>query len=115
MIREFGLALAFASTPLWAHTKLLQQSPAANATVIAPAQVQLDFSAALEPAFGSIRLYNAKGEEIPLAKAAVGEQTPKTLTVALPKLAAGNYTIKWSVVAKDGHRSKNSYTFSVKP
>lgn len=116
-LKNMALActLALTASPLWAHTKLLQQNPAANASVTAPAKVQLEFSEALEPAFSSIHLLTAQGEEVTLEKAVVDNAAPKTLSVAVPKLAPGSYTVKWSVVAKDGHRSKNSYSFSVKP
>ncbi len=37
----------------------------------------------------------------------------RTLSVPLKPLAPGNYTVRWAVVAEDGHRTEGSYTFTV--
>lgn len=36
------------------------------------------------------------------------------MTVAVPKLASGTYTVQWAVMTADAHKTKGTYTFKVK-
>lgn len=96
---------------VFAHAKPQQQSPLANAQVTEAKEIRLQFSETLEPAFCTLQLFNENGVKITLAKPTIED---KTLFVALPSLTKGRYTVKWSVVSVDGHRTKSSYHFFVK-
>lgn len=106
----FNLSVAY-SPQLLAHAHPQQQSPAANAVISTPAEVRMTFSEPLEAAFSQITVLNAKGDSVTANKATVDGQS---LVLVLPALTAGRYTVKWAVVASDGHRSKGNYSFSVK-
>jgi methionine-rich copper-binding protein CopC len=97
----------------FAHSLLEQQIPARNTTVTSPPEVRLIFSEPLEPAFCRVMIFDANNQQIDTAKAIVDATTAKVLTLPLPLLTAGIYTVKWSVVSTDGHRTKNSYQFTV--
>ncbi|MDO8328855.1 MAG: copper homeostasis periplasmic binding protein CopC [Fluviicoccus sp.] len=97
-----------------AHAKLMQSYPAAHAVVDAPAAVSVSFNEALEPAFSQLTVLDSQGVRVATEKAGVDEATHKTLSVPVPKLAPGSYTVKWAVVSVDGHRIKGQYTFGVK-
>lgn len=95
-----------------AHAKPQVQSPTANAVVSEVKEIRLQFSERLEPAFCTLTVFNAEGQKVVLDKPQIND---KTLVVPLPdNLAKGRYTVKWSVVSVDGHRTKSSYQFTFK-
>ena len=98
----------------WGHAFPQRAEPAAGATVaVAPALVRIWFDAALEPAFSSLRVQTARGQPIPHEEGQVDAGNATLLTVRLPPLASGTYRVLWNVVARDGHRTEGTYTFTV--
>ncbi|MFH5254909.1 copper homeostasis periplasmic binding protein CopC [Burkholderia semiarida] len=98
-----------------AHGKLESAVPAAGGTVdTAPDTVRLTFNEDLEPAFSSVKVSDANGNAATQDKAKVDASNPRVMTVAIPKLAAGAYTVQWAAMTADAHRTKGSYTFRVK-
>jgi len=80
---------------------------------VAPTLVRIWFDAALEPAFSSLRVQTAHGQPINQEEGQVDAGDATLLTVRLPSLAPGTYRVLWSVVARDGHRTEGTYTFTV--
>ena len=115
--RVFAAAslFAFAATAAEAHAHLVSSTPAAGATVAAPAEVRLKFSEGVEPRFSSIAVAGPAGAA-PLA-AAVADPADPTALIAKPSaaLAAGVYTVTWKAVSVDTHHSQGSFTFTVRP
>lgn len=110
-------AAFFAITPVAAsaHGKLESAVPAAGSTVdAAPDTVRLTFNEDLEPAFSSAKVSDANGNAVTQDKAKVDASNPRVMTVAIPKLAAGAYTVQWAAMTADAHRTKGTYTFRVK-
>ncbi|MCU9953801.1 MULTISPECIES: copper resistance CopC family protein [Burkholderia] len=98
-----------------AHALPKTQEPAANATLSsAPHAVTIDFSEALEPAFSSIAVTDSHGQSVADGKSAVDAGNRKRMHVALANLTAGTYTVAWVAAARDGHRTKGGYTFTLK-
>ena len=95
-----------------AHAHLESAAPAPDSNVAAPATVTLHFTEALEPRFSGFEIADAHGARVN-APSGVG-QDPATLvaTPAAP-LAAGAYTVTWHIVARDGHRMRGTYAFTV--
>jgi methionine-rich copper-binding protein CopC len=106
-----GLTLASAAL---AHVFPQKQEPGAGASVAAPAQVKVTFDGPLEPAFSSLTVSDASGRQVSTQKSSVDAQRPAVMTVPLPALAAGHYTVHWIAVASDGHRTHGDYRFDVK-
>lgn len=106
-----GLAL---SSAVWAHVFPQKQEPGAGATVTAPAQVRVIFDGPLEPAFSTLAVTDAGGRTVTTQKATVDANQPAAISVPLPQLAAGQYTVHWVAVASDGHRTHGDYSFEVK-
>ncbi|WP_233830294.1 copper resistance CopC family protein [Paraburkholderia sp. ZP32-5] len=106
-----GITLAGAA---FAHVFPQKQEPGAGATVAAPSQVKVTFDGPLEPAFSSLTVTDASGKTVSTQKSAVDAQLPAVMTVPLPSLAAGHYTVHWVAVASDGHRTHGDYGFDVK-
>ncbi|HHL4078434.1 copper homeostasis periplasmic binding protein CopC [Burkholderia sp. A2] len=110
-------AALFAMTPVAAsaHGKLEGAVPAAGSTVdAAPDTLRLTFNEDLEPAFSSVKVSDASGNAVTRDKAKIDASNPRVMTVAIPKLAAGAYTVQWAAMTADAHRTKGAYTFRVK-
>ncbi|MFM0238551.1 copper resistance CopC family protein [Paraburkholderia phytofirmans] len=105
--------LAFASAA-FAHVFPQKQEPGAGATVASPAQVRVMFDGPLEAAFSSLTVTDASGKQVNTEKAMVDEHQRALITVPLPTLAPGHYTVHWVAVASDGHRTHGDYAFNVK-
>ena len=97
----------------FAHTAPVTMTPPADSTVSSPPNVTINFSGALEPKFSSITVTNAAGHVVNKEPSAVGADT-KVMTVPLPPLPPGVYTVHWVGVSTDTHRSQGDYKFTVK-
>jgi methionine-rich copper-binding protein CopC len=106
--------LAMAPSMAFAHAHLNSASPGENATVAAPEQVSLGFTQRLEKSFSSIEVRDAGGKRVD--DGTVRPQAdPAHLTIALPKLPAGVYTVIWHATSVDTHRTEGIFTFTVAP
>ena len=106
-------ALAVTSTA-FAHARLVSSEPAANAEVVAPAEVTIHFTESLEPAFSKITLADANGKAVAPAASQVDKADAKVMHLPLPSLNAGRYAVHWIAVATDGHRTQGDFAFIVK-
>ncbi|AIP65536.1 copper homeostasis periplasmic binding protein CopC [Burkholderia thailandensis] len=107
--------LASAPVAAFAHGKLESAVPAAGSTVdTAPDALRLTFNESLETAFSTVKIADAGGVPVAAQKAKVDAANPRVLTVAVPKLASGAYTVQWTVMTADAHKTKGSYAFKVK-
>jgi len=101
----------FAAGAAFAHAHLHASTPAANATVTAPATLHLTFSEKLEPKFSTVEVKTAAGATVAVRAKAAGAVIDATPTAALKP---GAYTVDWKVLSTDGHKSQGSYSFTVK-
>lgn len=119
-LRHFaGLALAgataFAPIAALAHGQLESATPAPGATLdAAPDAVRLAFNEDLEPTFSSVKIADATGAPVTKEKARIDAANPRAMTLAVPKLSSGAYTVQWAVMTADAHKTKGTYTFKVK-
>jgi len=95
-----------------AHPKVM--SPAPDSAGPAPGSISITFSEAVEPKFSSIKLTDASGKAEGSEAAKATANDAKTLTLTVPKLSPGTYTVHWVSVAVDGHRLDGSYKFTVR-
>ncbi|MBN3838668.1 MULTISPECIES: copper homeostasis periplasmic binding protein CopC [Burkholderia] len=110
-----GAIVAAAPVAALAHGKLESAAPATGSTVdIAPDTLRLTFNEDLEPAFSSVKVSDANGNAVTQAKSKVDAANPRVMTLAMPKLAPGAYTVQWAAMTADAHRTKGTYTFRVK-
>lgn len=108
------LLLVTSVRPMFAHSHPVSMDPAANATIASPEKVTMHFSGDLEPKFSSITVSNATGHVVNKEASVVSTGDGKLMTVALPKLPSGVYTVDWTAVSVDSHRLQGSYNFTVK-
>lgn len=110
-------ALAALVTPANAHSHLKSSTPA-NGEVLAvsPDRVALEFPEGVELKFSGLKVTNAAHGEAKLGAATQPAGRDSTLEVPLSEpLAAGDYTVDWHVLSKDGHKMKGSFKFSIRP
>lgn len=111
MKRLIAAGLVFAASPAFAHARLTDSAPTANASVKSPGQIRLHFSEPLEPAFSGATLRDAGGKAVPVSTA-VGAAG---ITLIAPTLRPGAYTVEWHSVGHDTHRVSGHFTFKVMP
>ena len=98
-----------------AHTKIIGADPAKDAVLTTPpTAVNLMFAKALEPKFSAIRILDASGKQVDKANTTVKGDGHNEMSVDLPQLPAGVYTVMWNIVSLDGHKMKGDYTFTIK-
>jgi len=109
-------SLLFAPDPTWAHAYLTRSSPARRATLTTtPPRIQLWFNERLEPGFSRISVWDAKGAQVDLRDGRTEPDDPVQLSVGIPALAPGTYTIRFRVLSVDGHVVESQFPFTVRP
>ncbi|HEU4367220.1 MAG TPA: copper resistance CopC family protein [Methylomirabilota bacterium] len=99
----------------WSHAYLVRAAPAARAVVgRSPERVQLWFNERLEPAYSRVSVWNRDGKRVDAGDVAVGPAEAKRLSVGVPPLPAGIYTVKYRVLSVDGHIVEAQFDFTVR-
>jgi methionine-rich copper-binding protein CopC len=97
------------------HAFLVKSIPARRAHLLRPPnRVQLWFNERLEPAYSTLSVTDANGKRVDSQDVKVGPEDPKLLSVPLPMLAPGTYTIRFRVLSVDGHVVESEYPFTVR-
>ncbi|HVW30981.1 MAG TPA: copper resistance protein CopC [Acidimicrobiia bacterium] len=98
--------------PAFAHAVLLRTDPAPQTTVkTAPAAVRLDFSEAVEVAFGAVRVFDVDGRRVDQGRITTANGRREVVVPA--SLKDGTYTVTWRVVSADGHPVHGGFQFYV--
>ena len=99
-----------------AHAFLDHAAPAVGSTVrTAPSAIRVWFTQALEPAFSTIKVVDAKGNVIASSNKAVDASDRTLLRLPVPPLPAGTYRVVWRVLSVDTHVSEGDFTFEIAP
>jgi copper transport protein len=123
--RGFATALALAAATVlalaagedaWAHAGLVSSEPKAGAELgAAPDAVRLSFSEQPEASLSEIRVLDADGIARQSGRPAAVGGDPLALSVAVPRLGRGVYTVTYRVVsAVDGHATAGTFAFGVR-
>jgi methionine-rich copper-binding protein CopC len=107
-------ALILAAAPAFAHSHPVTMTPAPDSVVSAPTEVSIVFSEDLEPKFSSLKLKDSAGNVVSKAPSVLDPANAKHMTLALPPLPPGVYTLEWMSSSVDGHKLSRSYTFTIK-
>jgi hypothetical protein len=110
VIAWLGL-LVLAPGAVLGHAELDTVTPADRSTVPAPSQIVMTFTEPLDASASNIRLVDSSGKVVTQG-GTVDSANPKEMTLALPNVAPGAYTIRWtSKSALDGDVARGTTTF----
>ncbi|MGH8013874.1 MAG: copper resistance CopC family protein [Candidatus Binataceae bacterium] len=102
-----------ASTEAWAHAFPTKERPLVGSTINKPpSTVTIWYDAPIQPLFAKLDVLDSAGHQEDTGAPTV-EDHQRALSVKLKPLKPGNFTVKWGVVAEDGHRTEGSYEFTV--
>ena len=115
LIASAVLLVALAAAPsAFAHATLQESTPGNNSIVRqSPPEVTLQFSEAVETAFGSIRVFDCGGTRVDSGEIARPSSSSVAVTIDR-RLPAGTYTVTWRVISADAHPVAGAFTFHVK-
>jgi copper resistance protein C len=109
-----AFALSIAAMHLEGHAILKSSSPASGGSVTShEIPVKLTFNVRVDAARSKLQLLmpDASIVQLPIIK----WPSPDTLVSKLTSLKPGTYTIRWQVLAPDGHISRGEIPFTVRP
>jgi methionine-rich copper-binding protein CopC len=99
-----------------AHAVLVKSSPARRAVLAAPpGRVELTFNERLEPAYSTVSVWAAGDARVDDGKIVIAPDNPRRVSVGLPALKHGHYTVKYRVLSVDGHVVEGTYPFEIRP
>jgi copper resistance protein C len=99
----------------WTHAYLVKSSPARRAVLSSsPVRVVLWFNERLEAQFSQLSVWNNEGGQVDGGDTQVGPDDPKKISVGIPTLPAGTYTVKFRVLSVDGHVVEAEFPFTVR-
>jgi methionine-rich copper-binding protein CopC len=111
MLMSLGLAGS-----AWAHAHLLSADPSGAVVGASPASLSLTFSEGLEIGFTGISLTSASGAAILTRSAHLAPGDHKVLVIPLAqRLGPGTYAVRWHALSADGHTTRGTYSFTIKP
>jgi copper resistance protein C len=111
LLAELALFLALAPAAL-AHAVLLEVTPGVNTSIAGPdITIQLRFNARIDAARSRLSILLADHSVRPLA---LEQSSPATLGSRAIGLPAGAHTLRWQVLAADGHVTRGEVPFQVK-
>ena len=107
------LAAGAISSSAGAHAFPSGEEPKVGSTVATPpTQVVIRFDNPIEQLFAKLEVTDDSGHDVTSGKPQRSDDK-LSISVPLKPLPAGDYHVKWSVVAADGHRTEGSYMFTV--
>lgn len=116
-ILSAGLAVILTwANGAFAHAHLQAADPAPKAELHAsPQVVRVEFSEPVEPKFSRVVVRDAAGQGVQTGRLARDPKNAKVMLLPLgAALKPGTYQVEWLAVATDTHKTRGTYTFTVK-
>lgn len=112
-VAALSLLLLLHASPALAHAALVSASPGPGDEVTgSPDELVAQFNQNLDPSRTSIEVRDASGATV--ARGGELGAGPREFRLALPDLAPGEYTVRWtSFSAEDGELARDTYAFTV--
>ncbi len=104
-------AVAFLSQPAFAHAILVESTPAPNGAVAGPAVgISLRYNSRIDKMRSKLTLTLPDKSERTLPIASDG---PPDIILTKAELVSGTYSLRWQVLAIDGHITRGDVPFQV--
>ncbi len=109
------LAAALLLPSVSAHANLVRSTPAANSVLTeSPQRVVMWFTEPMEANYSEAQVLDSSGVRIDTGDSSVDSNDPTVMSVGLPLLPNGTYTVAWrNLSTVDGHRIRGAFVFSV--
>lgn len=108
-------ALLVSAAPAAAHAVLESSTPERGAELASsPPSVSFRFNEPVELSFGSLRVFDADGEEVQQGDPTHPDGDAEQISVSLPDLPDGAYTATYRVISADAHPVSGGIVFSVR-
>ncbi len=109
----FAATLLIAALPAQAsaHAILVESLPAIGGSLSGPVDAKLRFNSRIDRALSILTLIRADGSTAPLT---IQDNTPPEIVGTRLNLPPGTYTLRWQVLAADGHITRGDIPFTVK-
>jgi copper transport protein len=92
---------------------LLQAIPAPNSILqAAPQEIRLEFNERLQKELYSIKVYDDKGE-LSTDSPTILSANQKVISITIPELKSGVYTVTYHLISADGHAVKSTYVWTL--
>jgi copper resistance protein C len=107
------LLMLLVAGPAFAHVELRSATPAQGVTVTETlSEVRLEFTGELQAGGDhAVGLFDPSGERVDVGGPV--EASDRVLTAAVgPLERSGEYTVRWMIIAADGHTQEDAYTFT---
>jgi copper transport protein len=78
---------------------------------IAPSEVVINYSEGVQ--LGEITVVDSRGERVDLGQLIIGSEDRTVIKIPLQEIGEGIYTLRWQVLAEDGHTTKGAFFFIV--
>ena len=106
-----GLAVVALGGLAAAHATVAESSPRDRERLSEPPrELRVVFTEPIEAGVSRLRLVGPQGEVAGTEQRAEGD---RTLVLRVPELPAGDYRIEWEILAKDGHVTRGTISFTV--
>ena len=97
-----------------AHAELLSSSPGNQQLLeVAPIEIALQFTEAVDPIEPGIRLVDSDGNDVEIGGVSQAAGSDRMRSSIPETLEDGTYVVAWQGVSADSHRVRGSFTFSV--
>ena len=111
----FALVMLGSASSARAHAALERAVPPVGSQVDqAPRQVVLTFTEGVEAAFSTIELRGPNGSPVTIGQPQMANGNKRQLSVELPALSGGQYTVVWHATSVDTHKTEGSFRFTVR-
>ncbi len=102
------------AAPALAHAIIVSAAPAAGSTVTGPdVTIAFTFNVRIDASRSTLTLTAPDGSTHPIAIEA--SDNPAVLSGRVSGLVAGAYSVRWQVLATDGHITRGDVGFTVVP
>lgn len=96
------------------HAAMVKSEPGAREQLPRPPEaIRLWFNERVEVKYSTIKVETAAGKPVAVGKPVVTADDPYRISVTLPQLAPGSYTVRYRVLSQDGHVVQYGYQFRV--
>ena len=75
----------------------------------------LTYTEGVEPSLSTIEVHDAHGTRVDKSDPHLTGGGNRQLSVSLPKLPPGRYSVIWHVISVDTHKTEGQFSFSISP